>query len=515
MLGVTLRSLLALLLIAASANLAFGAATPQLPRSEHKPQPTIEEQLELIGARMMEGDVESALSEGAALLQRPEFKASSDDFRYRALLALGMLEAHAGSAKQGQAYLDEAATISPDRLDAGYWQLYAVVAKENKNHDGAAVAMTEVARQNPKLLAQWEGRFAFGILRNARKSSPPEIYHELAGTLWTAGFDLDDDFISLDPIWIDLLENYISEGRPDAAAAVADGLRDANSLAALSYDLRLSDYARADVYQAYRDARQAEIADGKALVDEHPRDASKVMRVASDLADFNRLDEGLALLDGAIGRADAALGKPAFDDEEDYLAWLHNIRARILMKLGRWEEAITAQIKSRDISNSYQPGEVSQSVNLGDFYYVLGEADKALEAVAQIDTGTASAFGMSAIKEVEACAYHQNGDAAKSSAAVEFLVANVDVNFQAAKLALLCVGDVDRLAGIVISRLEDPGTRREMLSDLQVYMPPPARPEITVRMDELYAGLSRREDVKAALETTGRILQWPAFRAGT
>lgn len=515
MLGVTLRSLLALVLIAASANLALGAATPQLPRSEHKTQPTMEEQLELIGVRMMEGDLESALSEGKTLLERPEFKASSDDFRYRALLALGLLEAHAGSATQGQAYLDEAATISPDRRDAGYWQLYAIVAKENKDHDGAAVAMTEVAKQNSKLLAQWESRFAFGILRNARKSSPPNIYHDLAGALWTAGFEIDDDLISLEPIWIDLLEYYISEGRPDSAAAVANGLHDADSLAALSYDLRLSDYARADVDQAYRDARQAEIVDGKTLVDEHPRDASKVTRVASDLADFNRLDEGLALLDGAIARADAALGKPAFDDEEDYLEWLHSTRARILMKLGRWDEAIAAQIKSRDISHSYQPGEVSQSVNLGDFYYVLGEADRALEAVAGVDTGTASAFGMSAIKEVEACAYHQNGDAAKSSAAVEFLVANVDVNFQAAKLALLCVGDVDRLAGIVISRLEDPDTRREMLSDLQVYMPPPARPEITVRMDDLYAGLSKREDIKAALETTGRILQWPAFRAGT
>ncbi len=206
----------------------------------------------------------------------------------------------------------------------------------------------------------------------------------------------------------------------------------------------------------------------------------------------------------------------AFDDEEDYLEWLHNTRARILMKLGKWDEAIAAQIKSRDISHSYSAGSVSQSVNLGDFYYALGQADMALEAVAEIDQSTSSAFGISAIKEVEACAHHQKGNDEQAAEAIDFLVANVATNFPAAKLALLCVGDVDRLAEIVIDRLKDPAKRREMLSDLQIYMTPPERTEISVKMDQLYSDLSEREDVKAAVAAAaGRILAWPVFRAGT
>lgn len=496
-------------------------ASPQLPTARTDKSPNKKTQIDILAqfdaltSKLYAGDGNGALAEARSILARPDFATMDAALQFRCYLMAGILERELGSPEVAMQHLTTAGEAEPQFRDGTYWQAYTQVSADVEDYTGAANAMAEIAVEYPDLLDTWNERFITRILREAGKSADRSVKKHVLQALLNSGYRPKSGYLSLENYWLDLVDIHLEDGEDSEAAAVAATLTQPTSIAALGFDGRLAVFAPSDLEAAFREAVDKRVEDGRALLATYPRDARAVALLANTLADVDSLPEALALLDEAIARVDAAIGRPAFDDEEKYLEWIHNARTRILMRLGRWDEAIESQIRSRDISHSYDPGAVSQSINLGDLYYLLGEPAKALEAVGDMDLEKANEFGVSAAKEVEACAFHQQGETAKAAEALNLLVEHVADNFLSAKLGLLCIGDSDRLARLIVARLQDPATRRDMLRDLQIYSPLPTNTEMGRQMDALYDEVRNRPEVREAVAATGKILSWPIFRPGT
>jgi tetratricopeptide (TPR) repeat protein len=212
-----------------------------------------------------------------------------------------------------------------------------------------------------------------------------------------------------DSRWAILAGRMIEQGdkaRADSAVARVTG---ASTLLTMRLDKRFDHYVQADpakfdvpaaVRETIERARKAHV--------EAPADLNKLNSLAAILAGYGEHEESLALADGAIARWNQNSGALPYIDRTSF-NWTYDNRARALRSLGRFDEAVSAFAEG-----AKQPERgainVSQVLNLANFYLQLGRWNDAIGQAAQIQRGNTSLYGYLFGQRVLACAYDQLGD---------------------------------------------------------------------------------------------------------
>jgi tetratricopeptide (TPR) repeat protein len=293
---------------------------------------------------------------------------------------------------------------------------------------------------------------------------------------------------------------------------VISGIGRPDLVAPLRFDKRFEEFTATYPAGGFRLSLQRQLEESRARAIANPEELRPIVQLAYDLLDTNRLAEALSVLDETLAYLDT-FGNSEYVDTEEQIPWIHNTRARVLMKQGNWDAAIAAQQAS--LAAATGDG-ISQHVNLGVMYYLLQRPEEALRALETIDESSASDYGRMAIDEVRVCAYNQMGETGHAERLIASMLARADDSFTVLKDALLCVdGKEDVLARLVIEGLSDPERRVDTLADLQDYLVPDHMTAVEAAKERRWNAIRARPDVAAAIEEVGKVLDWPVFRPMT
>lgn len=492
---------------------AMAQATPQLPsQSEQNSQKGILELTEIAGAKLSAGDLAGAESDLQRIVGMEEFELSSDDFRARIHMLLGIVKVGLGEPELGIEYLDRAGSFA-DAMANMYWPIYFYAAMAANKMDKAIHAAATIAIDLPELMSSWDDEFVFALLRQTRDL--PELGIErltVLDALWRTGFTPKRPGSSMEYYFQELLDARIAEGDLEAAKLVADTLKGPDAIQQLSTNAAYAAYAPSDADAALAKAFEMRLRGLYQAAEDSPDLADPLNSLATWLNHAGRPEEALEILDGALLQvAEAPVGVAAFDDQAEELEWLHNNRSRTLMNLGRWDDALEAQINAQKVAKAADKDAVSQSVNLGEMYILVGKPELAAEVVSEADPDRSSEYGRMSIDMIKACAAKQLGKAVEAKALLSSMSERADDAPGPLFWAMLCADEIDGLAKLVSDRLEGLDTRRDALEFLQRFLLPDNQPEFFREMETRKDALRAHPLVIAALKDAGKIMEWPAY----
>ncbi len=459
------------------------------------------------GARQLDAkDDAGAIETYSAAIANPVFASTSREKQLSVYYGLGLAESDNGDDDAAFAAMDKGRALAGDGDDA-FWYSYAIIAHIDHHYDAAADGLANYARLSPDHLNDMDDDEVSLIVRDSGKAGG-NAKQNLLEALWGAKYHPSNPFWTGEWLWSELFEIYAVQGNDDKAREILPALVSPDSVLDIRIDNRFARFVAADPGRFdYGKAQDAEIASDRQLADAHPDLLAGVHNLAEDLGHAGQLDAALQVTGDAIAKAEA--DHQAYSDSGDYLRWVHDGRAGALARLGRWDEAAAEMVLARQLSGS--DDKVSQTINLADIYYEMGKPQDALDTVKDMDAGTASPYGVMSADEARACAYAELGDGEKLAETLHYVTAHIDDGWEPARSALLCAGDVDRLAMHVIARLDDPDTRVETLVSAQDYMPLPHPSAMQTKMAGTWAKVMGRDDVTAAIAKYGVIISVPTY----
>ncbi|HEY1632763.1 MAG TPA: hypothetical protein VGF56_15710 [Rhizomicrobium sp.] len=151
---------------------------------------------------------------------------------------------------------------------------------------------------------------------------------------------------------------------------------------------------------------------------------------------------------------------------------------------------------------------VSQAINLADFYDDLGCPREALVATQTI--GDPSGYGAMAYQRARACAFVQLGDKDGLAESVAYMQAHEADSASALLEAEICIGNMDEAAAAAIRLLGNPALRGDIIGELQDYKDLP-EPPLAAQLHARWRALAARPDVAADVAKYGRVLHWPIW----
>lgn len=252
-------------------------------------------------------------------------------------------------------------------------------------------------------------------------------------------------------------------------------------------------------------AIERELARTRAVMTARPELITAVVQHVDALATAARYEEALALADHALGRN--AEDPRTYVDGYVHERLLLQSRAAVLAKLGRAEDAVIGFLEAAN-KHEYRRPNVSQMLALGLYLVDLGRGAQAMPLLPLI-TGT-SRREQAWLEAIRSCAGVQLSRETDRSHGLAYLRANENDEPTALTRALLCSGDLDGAAELMIRRLGSQGTSGAALMALQ--RRPPLRsdeaPYRSLLLDRL-ATLRARPDVLAAVLAVGRVEELP------
>lgn len=233
----------------------------------------------------------------------------------------------------------------------------------------------------------------------------------------------------------------------------------------------------------------------------NPESREAFQQVAHALLFAGKFEEVVEFL-GSYDHSSQGIAKATEDD-----AWALNVEAYALDALGRRAEAEV--IFDHIAAIPYNPNEngwlVNFTINRGSRLVELGQWEKGLEAATlagNVTTESGSPYAKMLVKRDKICALvnlKRRGDAALL---IEEIFLQRKESYSSAATALLCAGDIDRAAQLVIEALSDPVYAETMVDDLQ-------KPEFQLFYTQSVLPTMREEllmraDVRSAYDKVGR-----------
>jgi tetratricopeptide (TPR) repeat protein len=472
--------------LAPSAMALTAPQTSQPSTSQPDLTTTLPMRIGRAGQDAVTGKAAAAKSALLDIIAQPEFAALDARTRFAAYCLLASIEHDEGDDKSAYEHMLLAAETGQANNNFDYWSMLDDIAFALRKHDVCAEALIKMITISPEKVNQLGSPYITGVVYWAKKLNDNGIHRKaLLEALWQGKYTPPEPFAADDAesLWFDLFEIYMAEGQTQKAEAILPALTQPSLILRLRIDNRYRPYAL--------------------LVGPNELAAALMLQ--------NQLPEALEVMDAALQKiASAPKDKPAFDDLDVYLSWTHSTRAEILNKLGRWDEALAGEAKSREIALSLKEETISHAINLGGVYYALGRPNEALEALT-FGSEEIAPYGLMAIEEVRACAYAQLRDKDNMEKSLNYMRDHSNDGFGPLEYALLCANKGDEVAKLIISRLDDPQLRNETLVRLQTYLlcAHPTAYQLITRAR--YKAVLEKRDVKAAIERYGVIEQFPIF----
>lgn len=240
---------------------------------------------------------------------------------------------------------------------------------------------------------------------------------------------------------------------------------------------------------------------------------------AADAApgDFKKLQRHLDALRLA-GRIREAVefGEPIVQDWQQIEAvgedayWFVNDYVYVLSDAGKPDQAqaLMARLVGLGISENGQL--ISMAINRAGLLMHWGKFDaslKAIEDIENLDGKYASDYGMMWIYDIKACSLYQLGRKDEAEVVMKDSIGPLaDKNPSAHTEALLCFGEMDEAANLIVNRLHDDKEKKDaILTFVQVKIPkstPPFLSELLHRADEVRA----RPEVRKEFDKVGRAI---------
>jgi tetratricopeptide (TPR) repeat protein len=461
--------------------------------------------------KLQAGDAKGAATDFSTVVNGAQFPNFPMEQRYAAMFLLAVAEAGDSQFEEAMKHIRRAGEIAPGLRDSDYWVELAAISSGSGNIDILADALTTLASSHTDTLNKLDVAFvAQSVRRVAQLGDGKARYQALLEAMIASKYRPPNPFWSGEGIRFALFKIYVEKGDEARARSLAVAFTESDTILLLQIDNRYRAFLPADL--TFQKVLDLDITYARALVATHPDKLQGINALVNDLYRSNRIEEAMKIVDEALARIDQApKDKPPFSDLHDRLNWTLDMRSRLLAKQGRWNEVETAQKKARDVANSNQSDPVSQTINLGDLYYEMGRSRDALDAVKDIDSKRSSPYGMMAAEEVRACAYAQLADAANLAKSLEYMKAHADDGYGPLRSALLCAGDIEGLAKLLITHLDNPDTRASTLADVQTYIPQPHPTDWDKKMAANRDAALARADVRAAIQRYGVINTYPVF----
>lgn len=457
-------------------------------------------------AQAQSGDTADASETLSAAIARPAFKELDGEEQHQAYAVLGaVLVQRKDPAALAMLKL---ATQSP-YAGENDWRTRLDVAYRAKDYRDAVVSLTTIVQRWPGEISDYKDEAIFLLGATASKVSDDAAIALLAplhATRWRPS----DMFSEPDSLWYDLAVAYLNKHKDDDAAEVLDDVHNPAVFIQIHADNRFDGVvARDPEHFDFARALEDEVGKQRFLVGQTPNRLGGVIRLTGSLIETDHASEALDLLDRTIARAlPSERSSSRYQDYDDQMSWVLNERAIALFALGRSDEGLNAYQRSVGFPSN-NLSNVGQTINLAGALTEAGKPKEALDALAFLDPNSLNAYGKMSMTKVRACAYAQLGDKEGQQRAIDYAKAHAADSSRQLFITLLCTNDLDGLAHAIISELQNPVNRGQILYTLQSYQTPAGETAIGKEWTRRYLAVRSRPDVAAAIARFGRIGSYP------
>ncbi len=434
-----------------------------------------------------------------AVIESMSFRVRPADDQFRILRTAALVCLEHGKPKLGLAYLGRAVAMPQAAFEDWAAQL-AYAAKLGFEAD-AVRTLTLMAQRYPERLASLPSDAISEIVRKATDRSRSErlalllaLYH----AQWRLQWNLEPS-----DSWRDLALLLEEQGRVAEAADVATHVTNVYVLIGMRSDRRFDGVAaqHPELFDIAA-ASDREMSRLQAAADATPRSLQLQCSVILGLLSRQHYEAALAAADSLLADIDSTnYPEKLFEDYHDERAWLLDLRAVALERVGRWDEAVEQLTAASRLFEKYGSN-VSELIDLGDLYCSLGRPGDALAALAAINAPT-SAFGAMQVEFVRLRAAEQRGDSPQVAQSLRFMRRHAKDAPTAYLDALFVVNRPEAAAREWIRQLLDRDLRQEALVAAQSYAAAPGTPDEAL-LDARRRAVMQRPDVQAAIQRVGR-----------
>lgn len=479
----------------------FGGINPGLAAV---PPPTLSPVLEKVTLAELNDELQAAIdAEDYPLVRRladtiirhDDFGSLPDRARYGMHALVGLISFDDGDYEQTRRSLRLA--IEHFRDNAEVWSFLIQAEFVLDDEDTGARTLAQALEHVPEVTETLGDETIRQVLWSQRLD--PETVFDLRAALLNAGWDAP----FTDIIWLQHVDALLERGDVDAATSLLDRIEDGDALLRLLAERRYENLIEVvDIDLAY--AQELQLTRSRA---DHPdADVGDRQSFGYELFRRARFEEALSYLDDAT--AGPSPEEPANDDD----LWLLDTRARVLMELGRREEAIAQQIAIVETAASRPYGDtVSFAINLGWLNLRLGRPGEALAAVSDLDINQLSPFGQMQAAQVRACGAWLSGENTVAEEAITFMREHWRDAPGALQYTLACRGDVQGMGDLWLQRLNDEDLASEAISEFHDYMDPPSPTEFDRAMTNAYRESQALPEVRSAFDARARVIQAPVL----
>jgi hypothetical protein len=331
----------------------------------------------------------------------------------------------------------------------------------------------------------------------------------LASALFRIGWPGGDDAESSDSLRAILMEDRMSAGDVEAASGFAAGISTpANLLPMLvqaRYD-RILAPGRDRLALLRESLTERDRVTNEAL-SAAPQDQRRVLDRVQHLRSIGRDADALALIVPFTRdiRATVAAG--------EFGMWLINEGAYAQLALDRPDEAVALMRRLVALPLSEFPGLIGPSINYAEILIEAGRREEGLAHARGLETNGAefaNDYGRAWISSAIVCSLVGMDRASEAAPVLALLRAQSEVNEAAVTRAMLCAGDTDGAAALMVRRLGGDEAGSAILA-LQDYTLSKGNAQEGPLYDRLTA-LREHPEVSAALASVGRVMSLPLAR---
>lgn len=456
--------------------------------------------LQRAAAKASAGDLKGASSELEALLRHPGFTQLTAKDQRNAVFLAAVVALDLEQDERAHELLVRSCAMEGATGEDWRHRLFAAQILD-KDAD-AVTSLTTIARSWPDEFEHIADQSVYRVLSKSGELPTASARFDLLEALFQAGWRTEEEEEPSD-LWSELASELLERGKLQRAVEVSGRVMDPHELIGMLVDKRFAGVVAATPRRFDIDAAAAaEIAGRRQRMTDQPKLLGPRVQLMYSLIDSNQPAEVLTLADEAIARA--AAGKAdatVYEDADDQLVWILDNRARALYALGRHADAVEQMERARRMAENGGQN-VSQSINLGFLYGLLGRPKDARAAIAEVTE--VSPYGRMQLETVRLIAALEANDAGEAARSLAYLAEHRDDSIETYQYALVHAALIEDAASLLIERLADPKLRSSALSSVQSYIVLPA-PQRRQKWEATWNAIIARADVQAGLAKVGKI----------